>query len=448
MVGTGVEKEIRNALQTRVPLPSGGYIYVQTTEALTVVDVNSGKFTSLESQEATILHTNMEAAKEIARQLRLRNIGGMIVVDFIDMSSRSNQLTVLQAFEEMMEKDKGKPQIGQLSDLGLVEMTRHRQGQSLSEIFTKKCLGCNGAMHVVEEFNWAPASSAGDYNRFGQQRFPAQRQQGGRPQQRGAGGNGNQQQGGPGGRQGVARPGDKTLQKYMSPQELKNPLRAGFLQQPSQTKTHDENELIKTAKLDEVFAFWILKKFGISFASIAKLASLPIELNMVVSRMNPKASDVFTLVRAIESSVNLTGDNEEDDDDDENEDTSDTNGNDASEETNEVNDAIGEVTEEVEEVLEVMNDDDNDAVMPHQFYDVDDMPEPLQNEENDLNEARYEHSAVAVLTPEHDSDEIYDTLDSENDSSDDEDKAAPTATAEAPRRRGRPPAKRGRKPNS
>ena len=116
----------------------GGYLFIQQKEALTVVDVNSGKFTSSSSQAETILKTNLEAADEIARQLKLRNIGGMVIVDFIDMVTRVDKLKVLEYFELALEKDKAKPQIGQLSDLGLVELTRHRQGQSLSEIFTKK----------------------------------------------------------------------------------------------------------------------------------------------------------------------------------------------------------------------------------------------------------------------------------------------------------------------
>src|SRR5690606_38236107 len=114
MIAMGIDREIKQALQTKVPLPSGGYLYIQPTEALTVVDVNSGKFTSLESQAETIKLTNLEACKEIARQLRLRNIGGMIIVDFIDMESRADQLKVLETFENELAPDKSKPQIGQL----------------------------------------------------------------------------------------------------------------------------------------------------------------------------------------------------------------------------------------------------------------------------------------------------------------------------------------------
>ncbi len=159
MVAKGVEREIRAALQTKVPLPSGGYLYIQPTEALCVVDVNSGRFTSLQSQADTIRITNLESAREIARQLRLRNIGGMIVVDFIDMDARGDKLAVLQAFETELAPDKAKPQVGQLTDLGLVEMTRHRQGQALSEIFGNVCAVCNGSGQSNGAFNWASTSA-------------------------------------------------------------------------------------------------------------------------------------------------------------------------------------------------------------------------------------------------------------------------------------------------
>ena len=162
LVAMGVNKEIHAALQTKVNLPLGGYLFIQQTEALTVVDVNSGKFTSSSSQAETILKTNLQAADEIARQLKLRNIGGMVVVDFIDMVSRMDKLAVLEHFELALEQDKAKPQIGQLSDLGLVELTRHRQGQSLSEIFTKKCDKCNGQGFVMEELKFQTSNAQGE----------------------------------------------------------------------------------------------------------------------------------------------------------------------------------------------------------------------------------------------------------------------------------------------
>ena len=162
LVQTGIIKEIQNALNIKVNLPLGGYLFIQQTEALTVVDVNSGKFVSSSSQAETILKTNLEAADEIARQLKLRNIGGMIIVDFIDMVSRIDKLKVLEHFELALANDKAKPQIGQLSDLGLVELTRHRQGQSLAEVFTKKCDKCNGTGYIIEDLKVANPTAQGE----------------------------------------------------------------------------------------------------------------------------------------------------------------------------------------------------------------------------------------------------------------------------------------------
>lgn len=159
LVASGVKKEIEQALQIKVNLPSGGYLFIQNTEALTVIDVNSGKFISSATQDETILKTNKEAVTEIARQLKLRNIGGMIIIDFIDMLSRADKIAILEELELAVESDKAKPQVGQLSDLGLVEMTRHRQGQSLAEIFTKKCPHCHGVGHTLEDFGFASSLS-------------------------------------------------------------------------------------------------------------------------------------------------------------------------------------------------------------------------------------------------------------------------------------------------
>ncbi len=163
LVSSGVAKEIKAALQTKVNLPSGGYLYIQTTEALTVVDVNSGKFVSSSTQDETILKTNKEAVQEIARQLRLRNIGGMVIVDFIDMTNRNDKLAIMEEFELALENDKAKPQIGQLSDLGLVELTRHRQGQALAEIFSKKCPHCGGQGFTAEDLSFSSSVAEGEY---------------------------------------------------------------------------------------------------------------------------------------------------------------------------------------------------------------------------------------------------------------------------------------------
>ncbi len=163
LVAMDIHKEIKAALQMKVNLPSGGYLFIQTTEALTVIDVNSGKFTNSATQDETILKTNIEAVHEIARQLRLRNIGGMIIIDFIDMTNRLDKLVMMEELELAMEADKAKPQVGQLSDLGLVEMTRHRQGQALSEIFAKRCPHCQGNGYIMEDLKFASATSEGEY---------------------------------------------------------------------------------------------------------------------------------------------------------------------------------------------------------------------------------------------------------------------------------------------
>ena len=146
----GVEREVLTSLQTKVELPSGGYLFIQTTEAMTVVDVNSGRFTSSRTLRETVLKTNIEAAHEVARQLKLRNIGGVIVIDFIDMDDRRDRITVLETLENALMTDRAKPQIGQLSDLGLVELTRRRQGQSLQEVFGHICSNCGGSGLVFE----------------------------------------------------------------------------------------------------------------------------------------------------------------------------------------------------------------------------------------------------------------------------------------------------------
>lgn len=163
LIAMDIHKEIKAALNVKVNMPSGGYLFIQQTEALTVIDVNSGKFISSATQDETILKTNIEAVHEIARQLRLRNIGGMVIVDFIDMMSRADKLAMLEELEIALEPDKAKPQVGQLSDLGLVELTRHRQGQSLSEIFTKKCPHCQGSGYSMIDFNFATPTAEGEY---------------------------------------------------------------------------------------------------------------------------------------------------------------------------------------------------------------------------------------------------------------------------------------------
>ena len=144
-----VNAAIRDALKPRVDLPSGGYVIIEPTEALTVIDVNSGSFTRSANARETVLLTNCEAAVEIARQLKLRNIGGVIIVDFIDMDSRRDQLQLLEHFTAAIRDDAARPQIAQLSELGLVELTRKRQGQNIYELFGRACPSCGGLGHVA-----------------------------------------------------------------------------------------------------------------------------------------------------------------------------------------------------------------------------------------------------------------------------------------------------------
>ena len=152
-----VNAGIREALKPRVDLPSGGYIIIEPTEALTVIDVNSGSFTKSQTSRETVLWTNCEAAVEIARQVRLRNIAGVIVVDFIDMDTRRDQLQLLEHFNKALRSDKSRPQIAQLTELGLVELTRKRQGQSIYELFGRPCASCGGLGHLMH----LPGEAAG-----------------------------------------------------------------------------------------------------------------------------------------------------------------------------------------------------------------------------------------------------------------------------------------------
>ncbi len=151
-----VNAAIREALKPRVDLPSGGYIVIERTEALTVVDVNSGSFTRSATARETVLWTNCEAATEIARQLRLRNIAGVIIIDFIDMDARRDQLQVLEHFNKALKADKARPQIAQLTELGLVELTRKRMGQNIYELFSKPCHTCGGLGHLAHLPGEAP----------------------------------------------------------------------------------------------------------------------------------------------------------------------------------------------------------------------------------------------------------------------------------------------------
>lgn len=307
MVAQGVEREIKLALQTKVPLPSGGYLFIQNTEALTVVDVNSGKFTRLNDQAETIRLTNLEACKEIARQLRLRNIGGMIIVDFIDMESRAHQLSILEAFDKELAPDKAKPQMGQLTDLGLVEMTRHRQGQALSEMFSKECPMCHGKGHALEQFHWAAANAEAESKLFGRQ----QRNVPFKVQQRGRGY-----------KSGSMKPlvtpfgkRDTALKHTDSPARVVKPVKPG--DNDKQAALKDVLTAAKPAqpgplypakpapldvkRLREYFNSEMTQTLGRPTAQVLQLGVTPDRYNRTLSRMNTKANDVLSLVNSIQA---------------------------------------------------------------------------------------------------------------------------------------------------
>ena len=139
-----VHEQVHKALDRKVWLPSGGSLIIEHTEALTVIDVNTGKNVGTSSLEETVFHNNMEAAEEIAKQLRLRDIGGIIVIDFIDMENRENRAKVVEAFRNALSRDKTRSQVFDISDLGLVEMTRKRIGEGLLTEFSETCPDCEG----------------------------------------------------------------------------------------------------------------------------------------------------------------------------------------------------------------------------------------------------------------------------------------------------------------
>lgn len=139
-----VEEEIQRALDRKVMLKSGGHLVFDQTEAMTTVDVNTGSYVGGRNLEETIFKTNLEAAQTISRQLRLRNLGGIIIIDFIDMQSHEHRKQVLQALERHLEKDNAKTKITEVSSLGLVEMTRKRTRESLEHILCEPCSACGG----------------------------------------------------------------------------------------------------------------------------------------------------------------------------------------------------------------------------------------------------------------------------------------------------------------
>ncbi len=141
-----IEKQIEQALDKKVELKSGGSLIIESTEAMTVIDVNTGRFIGKSNLEETILKTNLEAAQEVARQLRLRNIGGLIVIDFIDMLAGNNKQKLFKFFEKMLrELDKFQSVVLKISEFGLVQMTRKRSGKTLQQELTENCPTCKGA---------------------------------------------------------------------------------------------------------------------------------------------------------------------------------------------------------------------------------------------------------------------------------------------------------------
>ncbi len=156
-----VEDQLKKALDRKVFLPSGGHLVIDRTEALTVIDVNTGKFVGSNKLEDTVLQNNLEAAEEIGRQLRLRDIGGIIVIDFIDMESVANQQRVLRLLKETLARDKTRTQVFEVSHLGLVEMTRKNVSAGLLEQFSTKCDHCAGRGVIIEE-SFRPKTAAID----------------------------------------------------------------------------------------------------------------------------------------------------------------------------------------------------------------------------------------------------------------------------------------------
>jgi ribonuclease E len=146
-----VHEQLHKALDRKVWLPSGGSLIIERTEALTVIDVNTGKNVGRSNLEETVYRNNLEAAEEVARQLRLRDIGGIIVIDFIDMEIKKNREDVLRTFRDALARDKTRTQVFDISELGLVQMTRKRVSEGLVESFSATCPHCNGRGIVLDE---------------------------------------------------------------------------------------------------------------------------------------------------------------------------------------------------------------------------------------------------------------------------------------------------------
>jgi ribonuclease G len=147
----GVEAEIENALRSRVPLPSGGSIVIHQTEALVAIDVNTGKFVGKEDLEQTVFAANLEAAPEVARQIRLRDLGGLLVVDFIDMEDAEHRSALFARFEQEMARDRARTRLLPISEFGLIEITRQRSRGNLERVLTRPCPECAGGGRVKND---------------------------------------------------------------------------------------------------------------------------------------------------------------------------------------------------------------------------------------------------------------------------------------------------------
>ena len=143
-----IEDELQKALHRKVALKSGGYLIFDQTEAMTTIDINTGGFVGHRNLEETIYKTNLEAAQAIARQLRLRNLGGIIIIDFIDMEDDEHKRQVMRVFEKSLDRDRAKSQVCEVSPLGLVEMTRKRTRESLEHILCESCISCSGRGYI------------------------------------------------------------------------------------------------------------------------------------------------------------------------------------------------------------------------------------------------------------------------------------------------------------
>jgi ribonuclease G len=167
----GIERELERLLQHKVWLRSGGYLIVDEMEALTAIDINTGKQVGSTSLSDTILKTNMEAAEEVCRQLRLRDMGGIIVIDFIDMESADDRKKLLDHFTNMLSRDRARTRVGRVSSLGLIEITRKRTGESVTETISDHCPMCQGLGRIssketvslwIERDMWRKINDPGD----------------------------------------------------------------------------------------------------------------------------------------------------------------------------------------------------------------------------------------------------------------------------------------------